>query len=648
MMGSAGDEVLGGPTGGMDDGGWFDDNMGGPLDTELQLSGEGGETEHLSQYLGHLRSHTTSQTWSMRSIQLQSRWDEQLPSLIEAYLDFKLHECDNQPVYTRLNTGDTTDQFQLLYIDVYDFSYDHTFLQLPGCIYPNVNLLRQGCLSSSPTQVSFAISLRTLELYRWLCIHQPCLSIQAWVCSICDYHNMTYHRSYWQQFSDMFDVYLKIKCGVEDHINQVLDRTAPNWRIKHSCPCCQNELPGETPLEVSVIGVLDGNQSLKCVHQREGTNTDPRQFSSDYYISEGLVDRFKHDVKPRPMWSLKKPVNSGVDYAEESPVWSKDGQEAMPADGDEDQTPCTEQWKATQNDNVKRMHGLVWWICDMVSSGELAKYPLALVNQVLEVFQDRPGLGYNIGCSFTETIAKSSIVEKARGKALCLVFLHFTAMHTNAFVSCLTILSTGGFGIEDLETAERIFASFNGLANITRYASPAFLYGNYKQVGQILQEAPIVIAALQSGQALEDTAYHQHLNAERMESGGTLSFNAAYQKALSKLEGYKLRIHINKALKTRARLYRQHFLGLILKSTGILHHLKLEHAEEERRCLNVEISCLRLPASSCVAFAKTTSTERLSKNICITMLFGHCDPTVEFWGITSERPAQKMDSEVAA
>ncbi|KAI0247563.1 hypothetical protein BJV78DRAFT_1133077, partial [Lactifluus subvellereus] len=253
----------------------------------------------------------------------------------------------------------------------------------------NVNLLQQGCLSSSPTWISFAISLRTLELYRQLRVRQPRLSIQAWVRSICDYHNMTYHHSYWQQFSNTFDVYLKIKRGVEDRIIQVLDRTAPNWCIKHSCPCCQNELPGETPLEVSVIGVLDGNQSLKRIHQREGTNTDPWQFSSDYYISEGLVDRFKHNVKPRPMrghTDTDVQVNSSADYMEESPAWSKDGQEATPADGDEDQTPCTERWKAVQNDNVKQMwaiyretgiflsvcrHGLVWWICDMVSSGEL-------------------------------------------------------------------------------------------------------------------------------------------------------------------------------------------------------------------------------------------------------------------------------------
>lgn len=50
-MGGADGEVLDEPIGSTDDSGWFDD-LGGPLDTELQLSGEGGETEHLSEYLG--------------------------------------------------------------------------------------------------------------------------------------------------------------------------------------------------------------------------------------------------------------------------------------------------------------------------------------------------------------------------------------------------------------------------------------------------------------------------------------------------------------------------------------------------------------------------------------------------------------------
>jgi Kyakuja-Dileera-Zisupton transposase len=69
----------------------------------------------------------------------------------------------------------------------------------------------------------------------------------------------------------------------------------------------------------------------------------------------------------------------------EMPPWSRDAKEAMPANGDTDGT-CTECWKAAQSDNLKQMwsiyretgiflsachHGLVWWIVDMIESGEL-------------------------------------------------------------------------------------------------------------------------------------------------------------------------------------------------------------------------------------------------------------------------------------
>jgi Kyakuja-Dileera-Zisupton transposase len=56
------------------------------------------------------------------------------------------------------------------------------------------------------------------------------------------------------------------------------------------------------------MGALDGNQSLKRVCFREGAHSDPRKFTSDYYISEEKVDQFKYDVKPRPSPSQKKVV----------------------------------------------------------------------------------------------------------------------------------------------------------------------------------------------------------------------------------------------------------------------------------------------------------------------------------------------------
>jgi hypothetical protein len=52
------DQITGGDTDstptepGAEDAGWLDEELQSPIDTELQLSSEGGETEHLAEYLG--------------------------------------------------------------------------------------------------------------------------------------------------------------------------------------------------------------------------------------------------------------------------------------------------------------------------------------------------------------------------------------------------------------------------------------------------------------------------------------------------------------------------------------------------------------------------------------------------------------------
>jgi hypothetical protein len=75
-------------------------------------------------------------------------------------------------------------------------------------------------------------------------------------------------------------------------------------------------------------------------------------------------------------------------------------------------------------------HRFVLLACDMVKSGELyilvlssahysklilsAKYPLALMNQLLPTFGANGGCAYNIGCAFAKTLANSSVGPLAK------------------------------------------------------------------------------------------------------------------------------------------------------------------------------------------------------------------------------------------
>ncbi|KAJ7634028.1 hypothetical protein B0H17DRAFT_1217364 [Mycena rosella] len=59
-------------------------------------------------------------------------------------------------------------------------------------------------------------------------------------------------------------------------------------------------------------------------------------------------------------------------------------------------------------------HGFVLLIADMVKSGELAKYGLAIANSLLDAFSPDFGFGYNIGCGFEEIIKNSPLGPKAK------------------------------------------------------------------------------------------------------------------------------------------------------------------------------------------------------------------------------------------
>ncbi|KAF8981797.1 hypothetical protein BDQ17DRAFT_1262684 [Cyathus striatus] len=59
-------------------------------------------------------------------------------------------------------------------------------------------------------------------------------------------------------------------------------------------------------------------------------------------------------------------------------------------------------------------HGYILNIVDMVGSGELSKYPLAIVESLLDAFGANLGGGYDIGCQFGTTLSKSALGDHAK------------------------------------------------------------------------------------------------------------------------------------------------------------------------------------------------------------------------------------------
>ncbi|KAJ6451554.1 hypothetical protein C8R45DRAFT_1057106 [Mycena sanguinolenta] len=367
-------------------------------------------------------------------------------------------------------------------------------------------LIKQGLVPCSPWSPSVAIATRVLELYHTTHIRCPQLAIQAFVKSLCDLHGVSYRPYLREQFSVAYDVYLELRQKTDALVNQALGRDTPNWRLKHTCSGCMYKLEGEDKLIFSMLTTMDVLRRAKT----DGSEDEPmlgpsieredsRDGGEDYFLTREQVDK-----------------------------WAKERvSEILPADT---QNPCSDRWKNMIDDVTSRMwgifdetgiflalcrHGFVLVVADMVRSGELSKYPLAIVNTLLDAFGLKIGGGYDIGCHFETTINNSNLGDKARKNQFQSLVGSFHG-HAHNHLCQLSFLATYvlGMGLEDLEGCERYFSRSNGLARSVRYASKfhrkqeittfmremddfetyanlsKFLCDNYRQALRILKSEP--------------------------------------------------------------------------------------------------------------------------------------------------------------
>ncbi|KIJ57766.1 hypothetical protein HYDPIDRAFT_34807 [Hydnomerulius pinastri MD-312] len=375
-------------------------------------------------------------------------------------------------------------------------------------------LVRQGLIPCLPISPSTAITIGALEFYRTAHLRSPHFSIQAFVKTLCDLHGVTFHRVLSRQFSIAFDVYLQICSEVDKLVSQVLHRDSADWRLKHVCPACTYTLNSEAPLKFKLLYAMDGNDSLKRIIRRSpeigGDDTAARPscelptyqvVSSGLYLPRDYVNQFGKDVPTEDT--------------------STDNEK-------KDENPCAGRWKNMDDQKTKKTwgvydetgiflavcrHGMSLLIADMVQSGELAKYPLAVVNKLINTFGSDLGGSYDIGCQFSTTLANSSIGPLAQSsRHSCLVgAFHGHAHRRLCQLSHLT-LYTEGLGLKDLETCEHTFSKSNALASTVRHSSifhrqqsinsyfehnddyevyanlSNFIYSNYKQALDILAD----------------------------------------------------------------------------------------------------------------------------------------------------------------
>ncbi|KAJ6528680.1 hypothetical protein DFH09DRAFT_1327690 [Mycena vulgaris] len=502
---------------------------------EFDISHAGGEfQDQLKHEMGKARAKDT-RTRTDATLRRVLGFRGQMKAITDAYIKWGATQGEygaDTPAVPPSPTSTTAGSdgvYSIKVVDMFSTYIVHVPL-LTTDAFVTSSLVGRGLFPCSPFAPKVAIATRVLEMFRVARLRCPTLSVQSWVKTLCDLHGRAYIPYLSQQFTICYDLYLETLATVDARVAKALGRDAPDYRLKNCCPACTYKLEGEQQLIFSMLTTMDGNDSLKRVLRKDKT------FDNEGNPTRGQSER----ADPRT-------ADVGGSYfltREKVNEWSKEvlkGLVTVPtSENPEDNGECQERWKNLNEDLTSRMwgvfdetgiflslcrHGFVLLVADMVRSGELAKYPLAIVDALLDAFGPDVGSGYDIGCGFGTTVRNSPMAEKAAD-------LNFKSLvgafhgHAHNRRCQLAFLATyvPGMGLEDLEGCERFFSKSNALARSTRYASvfhrrqtistylahtdtfdtyanlSTFLVNNYMQAVEILDgEAALHVAMAQLG-----------------------------------------------------------------------------------------------------------------------------------------------------
>lgn len=125
----------------------------------------------------------------------------------------------------------------------------------------------------APTWPGLVITFRTMEIFHAATLRCPQMSVQGFVRTLCDLHYYPIAGGLQEQFSICYDVFIAILENIELRVMRELGHTESNWRLKNCCAACTFKLEGEEELEFSMLGAMDGNDSLKCVPRSKVLDT---------------------------------------------------------------------------------------------------------------------------------------------------------------------------------------------------------------------------------------------------------------------------------------------------------------------------------------------------------------------------------------
>ncbi|KAF7296706.1 hypothetical protein HMN09_01079700 [Mycena chlorophos] len=293
-------------------------------------------------------------------------------------------------------------------------------------------MVRQGLFPAAPLNPSVAFTARTIALFQAVHLRCPRLGKQAFI------------RAFRPE---------KIRLRVAKE----LGRHTPNWRLANACPACTYKLkdePGDVPDLMHTT--CDGNNSAAFARRSAAAR--------DYYIPREEVNKYGKDA-----------VSELLKGFVPDPAHDEAGDGCGDTWENMKEEKQGKSWGFYDETGIFRSlcrHSFVLKICDMVKSGELAKYGLAITAELLEILHALVG-GYDIGCKFTKWVHSHPILAKLAQEH------HFSGV-VGSFHGCshcrecqlhFLPLYRELTGLEPYENCESWFSKSNALAATTRYAS---------------------------------------------------------------------------------------------------------------------------------------------------------------------------------
>lgn len=147
------------------------------------------------------RQYNNKRTWRQRAEHRFANWEPVMPSVVAAYLQWKYPvpcttppQRSTSPLGTRSPTPDENAGIilDICAINIYQLGQTRLRVQLADTsVSPSVDLAQHGYICNSPVSPSFAVSVKTLELYRRLRMRKPSFSAEAFAKVICDLHSVS-------------------------------------------------------------------------------------------------------------------------------------------------------------------------------------------------------------------------------------------------------------------------------------------------------------------------------------------------------------------------------------------------------------------------------------------------------------------------